>query len=189
MTDTLRTCIACRKKTPSSELIRVVRLAGNGIAVDPGHRLNGRGAYLCPALDCLKRAKEKKLLELHLKQTIPAAVYEELAGRLGIKEEKELPGLLGLAIKAGKARPGYSVIEGLAQRGKLRLILYERELSPASLKKLESLSRKTHTSIMLWKGILSLERISGRANCRVVGITDAGFADSIRKKLSFFDKS
>ena len=39
---------------------------------------NGRGAYICPDLECLKKAVKNKGLERSFKQAIPAEVYEAL---------------------------------------------------------------------------------------------------------------
>jgi predicted RNA-binding protein YlxR (DUF448 family) len=53
---TLRTCIGCYQMANKSELIRIVRSSDNSIIVDLDGTKNGRGAYLCPNIDCINKA-------------------------------------------------------------------------------------------------------------------------------------
>ena len=58
-----RTCIACGKIRPKQELVRLVRVSPVGVEVDPGGKRAGRGAYLCPALECWQAGLKKGRLE------------------------------------------------------------------------------------------------------------------------------
>jgi hypothetical protein len=60
------------------DMIRVIRTAENEICIDATGRKNGRGAYICPNMDCLKRAVKNRGLERSLKTAIPEAVYQQL---------------------------------------------------------------------------------------------------------------
>lgn len=71
-----RTCIACRRVGDKRQLIRVVRTPAQGVRIDPGGKLNGRGAYLCPARPCWEEALRRGMLARALKTTI---VEEDLA--------------------------------------------------------------------------------------------------------------
>jgi predicted RNA-binding protein YlxR (DUF448 family) len=53
---TLRTCIGCYRMANKKELIRIVRSSDNSIIVDLDGTKNGRGAYLCPNIDCINKA-------------------------------------------------------------------------------------------------------------------------------------
>ena len=46
--------------------------------IDATGRRNGRGDYLCPSMDCWKKAVKSKGLERSLKMAIPKEVYEAL---------------------------------------------------------------------------------------------------------------
>ena len=48
--------MVCRTARPKRELVRVVRSPGGSVHLDPGGRLNGRGAYLCADTACWSRA-------------------------------------------------------------------------------------------------------------------------------------
>jgi len=60
------------------EMIRVIRTAENEFVLDATGKKNGRGAYLCPDRECLKKAVKSRGLERSFKQAIPEAVYESL---------------------------------------------------------------------------------------------------------------
>ena len=52
----LRQCIGCGEMKSKKEMIRVLRTAEGEILIDATGRKNGRGAYLCPSCECLKKA-------------------------------------------------------------------------------------------------------------------------------------
>jgi len=52
----LRSCVACRTKGPKQQFDRVVRTPDAGLAVNPDRRVHGRGAYLCPKIECWNNA-------------------------------------------------------------------------------------------------------------------------------------
>lgn len=60
------------------ELIRVLKDAQGHISIDATGRKNGRGAYICPSMDCFKKAVKSKGLERSFKMAIPKEVYESL---------------------------------------------------------------------------------------------------------------
>ena len=81
----LRQCIGCQEMKSKKELIRVIKTAEDEIMLDATGRKNGRGAYLCPSMECLKKAVKGKGLERSFKMAIPKEVYETLE-----KEMEEL---------------------------------------------------------------------------------------------------
>jgi len=62
----VRTCTGCRQAKNKKDLIRVVRDKEGNVSVDATGKLNGRGAYICPDKECLKKAIKNKGLE-HLR--------------------------------------------------------------------------------------------------------------------------
>ena len=65
-----RTCVACGEVRPKQELIRLIRISGGGVEVDPGGNRAGRGAYLCPAPECWQMGLKKGRLEHALRTTL-----------------------------------------------------------------------------------------------------------------------
>ena len=81
----LRQCIGCQEMKSKKERIRVIKTAEDEIMLDATGRKNGRGAYLGPSMECLKKAVKGKGLERSFKMAIPKEVYETLE-----KEMEEL---------------------------------------------------------------------------------------------------
>ena len=75
----LRQCIGCGEMKSKKEMIRVIKTADEEILLDATGRKNGRGAYLCPSMECFKKAVKNKGLERSFKMAIPKEVYDTLA--------------------------------------------------------------------------------------------------------------
>ena len=55
----VRTCVGCRQRATSSELLRVV-LKESQLVADPKAIFHGRGAWIHSSSDCLKLAVDRK---------------------------------------------------------------------------------------------------------------------------------
>ena len=73
-----RQCMGCRERKAKKEMIRVVRCTDGTVQLDFSGKLNGRGAYICPKGECLKKARKAKSLDRSLEVTIPEEVYDRL---------------------------------------------------------------------------------------------------------------
>lgn len=73
-----RQCMGCRERKEKREMIRVVRETSGKVSLDFSGKLNGRGAYVCPDPECLKKARKAKSLERSLEVAIPDEVYDRL---------------------------------------------------------------------------------------------------------------
>ena len=79
-----RQCMGCRERKAKRELIRVVRSPEGEVSLDFGGKKNGRGAYICPNPECLKKARKSRALERAFDAPIPAEIYEQLAAELEV---------------------------------------------------------------------------------------------------------
>ena len=79
-----RQCMGCRERLEKRELIRVVRTPEGTVQLDFSGKLSGRGAYICPKADCLKKAMKSKALERILEVEIPEEVYQRLAREIEV---------------------------------------------------------------------------------------------------------
>lgn len=73
-----RQCIGCGEMKNKKEMIRILKTPEGEFSLDSTGRKNGRGAYLCPSMDCLRKAIKSKGLERSFKMAIPREVYEAL---------------------------------------------------------------------------------------------------------------
>ena len=73
-----RQCMGCRERKSKREMIRVVRGTDGTVHLDFGGKAPGRGAYLCPNPECLKKAMKAKSLGRALEIEIPQSVYDAL---------------------------------------------------------------------------------------------------------------
>lgn len=74
----MRQCVGCSEMKSKKELIRIIKTPEEEVVLDTTGKKNGRGAYICPQPECLKKARKSKGLERSLKVAIPVEVYEKL---------------------------------------------------------------------------------------------------------------
>ena len=79
-----RQCLGCRERKAKRDMIRVVRGTDGTVSLDFGGKMNGRGAYICPSPECLKKAQRSKALERSLEVEIPAEVYDRLSKEIEV---------------------------------------------------------------------------------------------------------
>jgi uncharacterized protein len=83
----VRMCIACREGKPKKELVRVVAFEGT-LSPDETGKAHGRGAYICPDVECLDKAKKTKAFERSLETALNEESYNAIKRvilRRGIK--------------------------------------------------------------------------------------------------------
>ena len=81
----MRKCIGCNESKTKKELVRFVRSPQGDISLDLVGKKSGRGAYICPDTECLKKARKSRRLEKIFETTVPDSVYEEAERLLGEK--------------------------------------------------------------------------------------------------------
>ena len=72
----------CREMKAKKELVRVVRSPEGEISLDFRGKAPGRGAYVCPQAECLRRAIRSRALERGLDCQIPQEIYDQLLLRM-----------------------------------------------------------------------------------------------------------
>lgn len=77
-----RQCVGCREMKDKKALLRVVRTPEGEILLDGRGKASGRGAYVCPNVACLKKARKSKALERALETAIPETVYDALEAQM-----------------------------------------------------------------------------------------------------------
>lgn len=77
-----RRCLGCNEHKPKAELLRVVRTPEGTVALDFGGRMNGRGAYICHDLACLRKARKSGRIGKSLECEIPEEVFDTMEKEL-----------------------------------------------------------------------------------------------------------
>ncbi len=83
----MRQCLGCREMKPKKELIRIVRSPDNEISLDFRGKSPGRGAYLCPNGECLKKAIRSKAIERAFDMPIPPEITQLLRQQMEAADE------------------------------------------------------------------------------------------------------
>jgi predicted RNA-binding protein YlxR (DUF448 family) len=63
-------------------LVRVVKTPENEVVLDLTGKKSGRGAYVCPAMECLKKARKSRALERAFELSIPDEVYDAMEAQM-----------------------------------------------------------------------------------------------------------
>ncbi len=74
----LRMCVGCGEMKDKRELTRIVKSKEGEISLDPTGKKSGRGAYICPSPECLKKARKSRRIEKSFATKIPDEVYDTL---------------------------------------------------------------------------------------------------------------
>ena len=77
-----RQCVGCREMKDKKALLRIVKTPEGEILLDSTGKKSGRGAYVCPDPECLKKARKSRALERACDTAIPAEVYDALEGQM-----------------------------------------------------------------------------------------------------------
>lgn len=79
-----RMCVGCREMKSKRELIRVVRSPEGVLSLDNTGKRPGRGAYICPNIDCfnlaIKGKRIQKALEVELSEEIEDSIKKQIKG-------------------------------------------------------------------------------------------------------------
>ena len=77
-----RQCLGCNEHKPKKELLRVVRTPESEILLDFTGKKNGRGAYICQSVSCLKKARRSGRIDRSLNVSVPEEVYANMEREL-----------------------------------------------------------------------------------------------------------
>ena len=81
-----RKCLGCMEKKQKKELVRIVRNKEGEISMDLTGKKAGRGAYVCPSLNCLLKLKKSKRLERNFSCTISDEIYNSLEQEISLEK-------------------------------------------------------------------------------------------------------
>lgn len=74
----MRMCVGCNEMKPKRELIRAVHQKDGTVLLDTTGKQAGRGAYICPQLACLQKARKARRLEKAFSCQIAPEIYDAM---------------------------------------------------------------------------------------------------------------
>ena len=77
-----RKCMGCGEMKNKRELVRIVKNKDGEVSLDLTGKKAGRGAYICPQLSCLQKARKSRGFERALSCKIPEEVYDQMEQEL-----------------------------------------------------------------------------------------------------------
>ncbi len=81
----MRQCMGCRERKPKRELVRIVRSPEGVVSVDQKGKAPGRGMYICPDPECLRKAVRAKAIQRSLDVEVSPELMEALAAELEVR--------------------------------------------------------------------------------------------------------
>jgi predicted RNA-binding protein YlxR (DUF448 family) len=78
----LRKCSGCQEMKDKRELVRITRTDSGVFSLDATGKMPGRGAYVCPNMECFEKAYKKMGLERSFRQPVPPEIYAQLKTEL-----------------------------------------------------------------------------------------------------------
>ena len=178
MADPERTCHACRQARPQGELLRFVCGPDGCTVLDLRGKLPGRGAYLCPAVPCLRRGLKPKGI---------ARVLGCTPGQAGAAEVRQqaLDGLgrmllehLGHAHRAGAVVPGMERVAQVLMDNDANWVLVASDAAERTRTEMTARVGNDRVVSALTKG--ELGAVLGTAEVGVAAITQPRLADKVR---------
>lgn len=128
-------------------LLRFVVGPDGAIVPDIEARLPGRGLWLTPRRDIVKRAVAKRSFARAARRPVTAA--PELADRLEALLARRCGDSLGLARRAGLAVAGFDRVGEAVRRGRAGLLLFALDGAEAGRRKLGALGRDVPSAAVL----------------------------------------
>ena len=78
----MRMCVGCREMKPKVQLLRVVKPQDGEAHIDRTGKAQGRGAYVCGQIECLRKARKSRALERALEAQIDDGVFSQLEAQI-----------------------------------------------------------------------------------------------------------
>ena len=83
----MRKCVGCGEMKPKKELVRVVKPPEGEISLDLTGKKAGRGAYVCPSPECLRKARKNRRIERSFQCKIPDEIYDAMEAELEHRQD------------------------------------------------------------------------------------------------------
>jgi predicted RNA-binding protein YlxR (DUF448 family) len=157
-------------------MIRLVLGEDGALAVDLAGRAFGRGAWVHPRAECIRRAAQGGV-DRSFKGRVdvdPATVLELVRAAANRRVEA----LIASARRSGNAAPGSDVAREAAEQGRAELLVVAAD-ARASAQAAFVARIAAAGKVIIWGNKETLGRATGRPDTAVVAISDRGLSDAI----------
>ena len=180
-----RQCVGCREMKDKRALIRAVKSPQGEVSLDFTGKKPGRGAYVCPNSECLKRARKSSA-----RWTRPSPRASTKKWKRRWQTVDKLLNLIGLAKKAGKLEVGEEPVGAAARSKHARLILIASDAADNTRRRALHFGEAGECICLeIPPTKEDLGRALGRTSCALLALTDIGFAEAVAKKLAESDEA
>jgi ribosomal protein L7Ae-like RNA K-turn-binding protein len=100
-----------------------------------------------------------------------------------VTRDERVLGLMGLAARARKLMTGYNTCLSAIESGSLKLLIIAEEVGENSSGKMISKCRSRGIDCRRYGSAPVLSHATGKTDKGIFGITDRGFAESIKKEI------
>ena len=90
-------------------------------------------------------------------------------------------GMVGLAVRAGKASTGAFLTEKALDEGTCELVIIAEDIGQSNRRKIENKCKEWDVPFIFHTDKATLSHASGKKDMPVIGILDHGFAEAIAK--------
>ena len=180
----LRQCIGCGEMKSKKEMIRVIKTAEGEILLDATGRKNGRGAYLCPSMECFKKAVKGRGLE-PLKWRSPEKFMRLWKRRWKkLTDKNKVFSMIGLATRARKVVSGEFSTEKSVKSGRSHMVIVSEEASDNTKKMFTNMCTHYKVPIYLFGTKEELGHAMGQEFRASLSVEDAGFAKTLASRMN-----
>ncbi len=167
-----RRCVGCWSRKDKGELVRLVASDDGGLVVDVEHKLEGRGMYLCPRRECMKKVVRKDRISKALRRRIEGVTPEALETLIYEAHKERFFSLLHFCRKVGCLITGREAVRKELKRGRVSLLILAKDLSDRS-------KRAFHCPMVPWVEVGRLKEYGEAFSTKPLGVlavTEAGLA-------------
>lgn len=164
--------------------MRILKTPDNNVIFDDTGRMNGRGAYICPSVECLKKARRTKAIERSLDISIPDEVYDAIEGRCQSLIRDKVLSYIGLAMKSGNVVSGEFAVEKAVKSQKAHVVIVANDASDNTKKKFYDMCSFYEVPVVSYAAKEELGHAIGKDYRAVAAINDAGLAGAVIKNIN-----
>ena len=182
----MKQCIVCRKEYHKG-MFRLTYV-NHRILLNPDVNPTAEPVYLCWSAECVKIARDQRLLEKVFPGHSLQSIYMDMA-----KAVQHIPGdiskLIGFGVRSMKIRRGSTAVSECLEKGKARLILIDDLDRGETFQKIHRLADRFQIPAVDYKGPLPFEQITGKPNCRCAVVVDRNLSEEIMSRIKSENES